>query len=70
MEDWTFPPAYDESYLPQAGSRYWFPQRETMHPAEREKAVLSRLREVCATPMRTLPSIAENGTRPVSTPRC
>ena len=47
MEDWTFPPAYNESYLPQAGSRYWFPQRETMHPAEREKAILSRLREVC-----------------------
>ena len=30
MEDWTFPPAYNESYLPQAGSRYWFPQRETV----------------------------------------
>jgi phenylacetate-CoA ligase len=47
MENWAFPPAYDDSYLPQAGSRYWFPQRETMHPAEREKAILSRLREVC-----------------------
>jgi len=48
MENWSFPPAYDDSYLPRAGDRYWFPMRETMHPAEREKAILARLREVCA----------------------
>jgi phenylacetate-CoA ligase len=48
MEEWTFPPAYDETYLPPEGSRYWFPRRETMPPAEREKAILARLQQVCA----------------------
>lgn len=46
MEDWSFPAAFDEVYLPEAASRYWFPVRETMSAAERENAVLSRLREV------------------------
>ncbi len=48
MENWSFPPAYDETYFPESGSRYWFPKRETMHPTERERAILDRLREVCA----------------------
>lgn len=48
MESWTFPPSYDASYFPPAGSRYWFPRRETMPAAEREQAILARLREVCA----------------------
>jgi phenylacetate-CoA ligase len=48
MENWSFPPAYDDAYLPRAGDRYWFPVRETMHPADREGAILARLREVCA----------------------
>jgi phenylacetate-CoA ligase len=48
MEQWTFPPVYDENYLPAEGSRYWFPRRETMPPTEREKAVLARLQQVCA----------------------
>lgn len=47
MEFWSFPPAYDDSYLPDADSRYWFPRRETMPPAEREARILERLREVC-----------------------
>lgn len=47
MEDWSFPPAYDESYFPPRASRYWFPKRETMPPAERERAILERLRVVC-----------------------
>lgn len=47
MEDWSFPPRYDEAYLPQPGSRHWFPRRETMPAAEREAAILARLREVC-----------------------
>lgn len=47
MEEWKFPVAYDESYLPPADSRYWFPRRETMPPAEREKAILERLQQVC-----------------------
>ena len=48
MEDWTFPPSYDESYLPPADSRYWFPGREIMPAGERERAIIDRLKEVCA----------------------
>ena len=48
MEDWSFPPAYDETYLPEAGSRYWFPKRETMPAADRDKLILERLKIVCA----------------------
>ena len=48
MEDWAFPPSYDESYLPPRESRYWFPGRETMPSGERERAILERLRQVCA----------------------
>jgi phenylacetate-CoA ligase len=47
MEQWTYPPRYDESYLPPRDGRYWFPVRETMAPAERERAILQRLQEVC-----------------------
>ena len=47
MESWSFPPAYDEGYLPPADARHWFPRRETMAPGEREAAILERLREVC-----------------------
>ncbi|MCC7015925.1 MAG: hypothetical protein IT564_01825 [Rhodospirillales bacterium] len=46
MEFWSFPPAYDPGYWPDPKSRYWFPKRETMAPAEREKAIVARLREV------------------------
>jgi phenylacetate-CoA ligase len=46
MEGWSFPPAYDDGYLPPADSPYWFPVRETMDPGERERAVVVRLREV------------------------
>ncbi len=48
MEDWSFPPAYDESYIPPASSRYWFPKRETMPAGDRDKAILGRLKLVCA----------------------
>ena len=48
MESWSFPPAYDERYLPPGDSRYWFPRRETMPAAERESAILTRLQQVCA----------------------
>lgn len=47
MESWSFPPAYDETYFPASGSRYWFPRRETMPPGDREKAILERLQAVC-----------------------
>lgn len=48
MESWSFPPNYDDSYLPPRDSRYWFPVRETMPAAERERAILERLQAVCA----------------------
>src|ERR1700694_942216 len=47
MESWSFPPAYDAAYTPPAGSRYWFPVRETMHAGERDRAILARLQVVC-----------------------
>jgi phenylacetate-CoA ligase len=47
MEDWSFPPRYDNSYRPDPSSRYWFPVRETMPAADRDAAILKRLREVC-----------------------
>jgi phenylacetate-CoA ligase len=46
MEEWHFPAGYDQDYLPDPGSPYWFPHRETMDPEERDAAVLVRLREV------------------------
>jgi len=47
MEQWSFPPRFDDGYLPAADSRYWFPVRETMPPVQREAAILARLQEVC-----------------------
>lgn len=47
MEYWSFPAAYDASYLPPSDSRYWFPKRETMPAGEREQAILERLQLVC-----------------------
>ena len=46
MEFWSFPPRYDAGYRPDVGSRYWFPERETMDPELRNQAVLERLRVV------------------------
>jgi phenylacetate-CoA ligase len=46
MEEWSFPARFDEEYLPDRSSRYWFPRRETMPTAERERAIVSRLRDV------------------------
>ncbi len=46
MESWSFPPRYDPGYLPPAGSRYWFPKRETMPAADREQTILERLKAV------------------------
>lgn len=48
MEQWSWPPRYDDGYLPDPGSRYWFKHRETMPQAEREAAILARLQELCA----------------------
>jgi phenylacetate-CoA ligase len=48
MENWSWPPRYDDDYLPDPGSRYWFPHRETMPAADRDAAILKRLQDVCA----------------------
>jgi phenylacetate-CoA ligase len=48
VEEWTFPPHYDEAYRPPGGQEHWFPERETMDPEARDAAILVRLREVCA----------------------
>ncbi len=48
MEDWSYPPRYDPDYMPDADSRFWFPERETMAAGEREAAILQRLRQVMA----------------------
>ena len=48
MEQWTWPPRYDETYRPDAREPYWFRTRETMDPAERDAAILARIREVMA----------------------
>jgi phenylacetate-CoA ligase len=55
MEDWSFPPVYDETYRPSPESRYWFPVRETMHPADRERAILKRLQDVCSYAYQSAP---------------
>jgi phenylacetate-CoA ligase len=47
MEQWSWPPRYDDGYRPDPSSRYWFPVRETMDPGARERAIVERLREVC-----------------------
>lgn len=48
MEQWSFPPRFDDDYLPPSDSRYWFPNRETMAAGDREAAILRRLQEMCA----------------------
>jgi phenylacetate-CoA ligase len=47
MEQWSWPPKFDESYRPAETSRYWFPTRETMDPGARDQAIVVRLRQVC-----------------------
>lgn len=46
MEFWSFPPEYDNGFMPNLASRYWFPERETMDPGAREAAIVLRLRQV------------------------
>jgi len=46
MEQWCWPPAFDEGRLPSPDQPYWFPRRETMDPQQRNEAVLQRIREV------------------------
>ncbi|KAB7622798.1 phenylacetate--CoA ligase family protein [Alkalilimnicola sp. S0819] len=46
MEEWNYPPRYDNGYLPDRSSRYWFRERETMEPEKRDELIVARLREV------------------------
>lgn len=46
MEEWRWPPAYDEKYRPAQTQQYWFPHRETMSPGERDDQILKRIRDV------------------------
>jgi phenylacetate-CoA ligase len=48
MESWSWPPRYDDRYMPPQGQPYWFPHRETMASGVREAAILARIREVMA----------------------
>lgn len=45
-EQWAWPPTYDEHYQPLTEQRFWFPQRETMPPEQRDELIVARLREV------------------------
>ncbi|MDZ7748527.1 MAG: hypothetical protein U5K43_06525 [Halofilum sp. (in: g-proteobacteria)] len=72
MEEWQFPPDYDDGYFPDASSRYWFPERETMD-AGRGDGVAGRLarRSMRSTPGSTRRSTGASGRRPASIPtRC
>lgn len=46
MEQWSWPPDYDEGYRPSSDQRFWFPSRETMPPEQRDELVLARIREL------------------------
>ena len=59
MEFWSFPPAYDKSYMPERDSKYWFPQRETLDPQARDEHIVTRLREVMEYAYKTSPFYRE-----------
>jgi phenylacetate-CoA ligase len=46
MEQWRWPPRYDDAYAPPLGQEHWFPVRETMPAEERDAAIVCRLRDV------------------------
>ncbi len=46
-EHWEqWPPAYDQDYLPDRAQQYWFPNRETMDPEQRDAGIARRIRSV------------------------
>lgn len=45
-EQWSWPPSYDDAYVPPVDQEYWFPERETMPEVDRDKLVLGRLQEL------------------------
>lgn len=46
MEDWNFPPSYNNDYFPDSNSAYWFRDRETMDPDKRDELIVARIRDV------------------------
>jgi phenylacetate-CoA ligase len=40
----SWPPVYDDSYMPPSGNPYWFRELETMDPKGREKLIVEKLR--------------------------
>jgi phenylacetate-CoA ligase len=46
MECWTWPPKYDDNYVPSDDQSYWFPERETMDPHQRDELILARIQIV------------------------
>jgi phenylacetate-CoA ligase len=48
MEAWTWPPVFDEGFVPPPGQAHWFPERETIDPELRDAAILERIGEVMA----------------------
>ncbi|SHH08221.1 phenylacetate-CoA ligase [Jatrophihabitans endophyticus] len=55
MEQWTWPPAYDDDYRPADDATHWFPVRETMAPDRRDELLLARIQEVMAYAWSTSP---------------
>lgn len=55
MEQWTWPPRYDESYRPADAATHWFPERETMPAEQRDERIVDRIREVMAYAWDTSP---------------
>jgi phenylacetate-CoA ligase len=46
MENWTWPPSYDDGYRPEDRQVYWFPERETLDPELRDRAILARIQQI------------------------
>ncbi|MDO8308975.1 MAG: AMP-binding protein [Actinomycetota bacterium] len=46
LEDWTWPPKYDDGYRPVDDQVHWFPVRETMDADERDELLLRRVQQV------------------------
>lgn len=48
VEQWRWPPVFDDTTVPPVDQPYWFPRRETMPPAERDAAILDRIQQLMA----------------------
>lgn len=46
MEQWMWPPSYDNGYAPPIEQEHWFPARETMPSTDRDAAILDRIQTV------------------------